>query len=1114
MQVGSGSASITAANSNTITINPALTLNSDLAVTTTTATPASATTITLNGAVTGSANVTLSANNSGNNTSGVPYATITVANLNNSGTVTVDGNIGTGNTTLSKTFITSIGSNVTGLTKLGTGSLQVNGGTLSGTVTGASAQTITKGGNSAVLTVSGNNSSTFDGLWVATSSLATDFGSLKFSSSNAIGSSNAKIATSAGGIVVAGYAIDQAFVNRFTTATVNGQAASSSGVIALGADSSNPIDMRGTSGLLANTMYLGAVGTVTYSGTITPNGTTYQLGGSTGRLILNTANAFTGANSVTIGLTVASNSQQAGSIIQMAADQNYTGGTTIMSGTLSVSHLANGGSASGIGSSTNVATNLVLATVTGGPTGYLEYTGSGDTTNRLFSLMYSRGGGGILNNGTGGELNFTNTGSITTTNASQAQTAKTLYLGGSNTGNNTMAVKLVDVVGTSTGVVSLTKQDAGKWILTNANTYTGTTTVSGGTLAAGNANALGFGGLQTTATNGTTVSSGATLDLNGATSINEPITISGTGVGANGALVNNSGTAASIANGIAGLAVAATGSGSGYSSAPAVVITGTGSAAAATASLGLTTASITITNGGSGWAVGNTLNVTGGGGTSAIATVMTIGANGTISRLDITTAGTGYTTAPTTMAKITGSNSAVLPTFTGNALNFTVGGLVMTNAGSGYTGTPTITIGGSAATVTPTLSSVTLAADSSIGGTGNMTISAVVSESGGARALTKVGTGTATLSAENTYTGSTTVSTGTLQLDGSTASASTVAIGTAGTLSGNGTVNGNATLTGNGIINKSSGTIAGTLEVTGGNWNGNGTVTGAVTSSSGNFTIGSGATLTANGGMNVTGGTLLAGNSTSTITGSLNYTSSSNSTFSGVIAGSGKTLTMNATGATLTLSGNNTYTGATNVTAGTLLANNTSGSATGSGTVTVASGATLGGTGTISGATTIAGIVSPGDGGIGTLSITGNVTWQGAATAGSPTDWIFQLGESNTADLLHIAGDFTKDTSLGSNFRFDFGGSMNPGTFKLVDWTGSSSFSANSTVSDFTYTSLGSGLTGSFSLHDNQLDFIALPAVPEPSTWVAMAALALTGGAMAMRRRDNLKTELKPRISG
>jgi autotransporter-associated beta strand protein len=57
------------------------------------------------------------------------------------------------------------------------------------------------------------------------------------------------------------------------------------------------------------------------------------------------------------------------------------------------------------------------------------------------------------------------------------------------------------------------------------------------------------------------------------------------------------------------------------------------------------------------------------------------------------------------------------------------------------------------------------------------------------------------------------------------------------------------------------------------------------------------------------------------------------------------------TGGTITLSGANTDTGATSITAGTLLVNNTTGSGTGTNTVTVASGATLGGTGTISGAT-------------------------------------------------------------------------------------------------------------------------------------------------------------------
>ena len=65
---------------------------------------------------------------------------------------------------------------------------------------------------------------------------------------------------------------------------------------------------------------------------------------------------------------------------------------------------------------------------------------------------------------------------------------------------------------------------------------------------------------------------------------------------------------------------------------------------------------------------------------------------------------------------------------------------------------------------------------------------------------------------------------------------------------------------------------------------------------------------------------------------------------------------MTKTGAnTVTLTTANTYKGGTAVTSGTLLVDNTSGSGTGTGAVTINSGGTLGGSGTISGATTLNG---------------------------------------------------------------------------------------------------------------------------------------------------------------
>ena len=76
-------------------------------------------------------------------------------------------------------------------------------------------------------------------------------------------------------------------------------------------------------------------------------------------------------------------------------------------------------------------------------------------------------------------------------------------------------------------------------LLDDANTFTSSVAINAGTLALGNATALG------STSNTVTVNTGATLDLGGQAIGANSLTISGTGVGGNGALINSSATAAS-----------------------------------------------------------------------------------------------------------------------------------------------------------------------------------------------------------------------------------------------------------------------------------------------------------------------------------------------------------------------------------------------------------------------------------------------------------------------------------------------------------------------------------------------------------------------------------------
>lgn len=121
----------------------------------------------------------------------------------------------------------------------------------------------------------------------------------------------------------------------------------------------------------------------------------------------------------------------------------------------------------------------------------------------------------------------------------------------------------------------------------------------------------------------------------------------------------------------------------------------------------------------------------------------------------------------------------------------------------------------------------------------------------------------------------------------------------------------------------------------------------------------------------------------------------------------GTTLTKNGSG-TMTLTESCGYGGGTAVNAGTLLANNTAGTATGSGAVTVKAGATLGGTGVVGGAVMIetGATLAPGE------PIESLAT--GALTVAAGATFAVDIHSSGTplADVVNVAGNVTLAATL------------------------------------------------------------------------------------------------------
>ncbi len=473
--------------------------------------------------------------------------------------------------------------------------------------------------------------------------------------------------------------------------------------------------------------------------------------------------------------------------LALSGASTLTGVTSISNGGLAIDWLANAGQASPLGTAATV--NLG----SGSFSGLLRYTGTGHTSDRAINLSGTTGGATLDAAGSGP---FVLTGANTATGVG----TKTLTL----TGTSTAANSIGSIAGAG---VTVAKTGPGRWRLSGASDFDGLLTVQEGTIVAatgaGQTGAGVFGGgtgpaqLPVVGDSADGATGQAAVLLESGVTVARGLSIAALGSGASQEAILGTTATSGTATFAGGMSIklgrdltlqAADGGTVKFANAwedlasgtaPAVAFNvGSAGNAGTVAFDSLLPDSITAVNVRRG-----TLRLGPGGSagdeTIGFATPVSLGETGAGGTLDLT--GTVQSLSSLAFA---GTASSVSD-------GFGAGSLTLYNSGSAAA----VSVAGTGHTISVPVA-LDDAATVTVATGGRLGISGVIADGLVAgQGLTKAGLGILELAGANTFTGNTTVSAGTLVVNGSLAEGA-LSVAAGATLMGSGTVGGAATIVG------------------------------------------------------------------------------------------------------------------------------------------------------------------------------------------------------------------------------------------------------------------------------------------------------------------------------